>query len=121
MTGKEIAANLRGTTLEWGHHFLHRKTMLGVDQYCVLGIKAHEHGIPNEVLEAVDMEGNIVEDNSVVQKPYHDSYEIRTRLSMLYNLNDRSDSKESLIRQLESGYAEYNFPVEEFIEYLKTK
>jgi hypothetical protein len=123
MTGKEIAANLRGTTLKWGRTYLHHINPRGEDQYCVLGIKAHERGISDETLHAIDHEPVVGADGEKFPyKPYHSDGKVRAALSELYNLNDQSESKEELIRKLEYPYnADRNFPVEEFIEYLKTK
>src|SRR5437660_5743721 len=98
MTGKQIAANLRKSRRRWGRKHLFRNKA-----YCVLGLKAIEAGVPKEAL--LKFRGC-----------YPDS------LTDLIALNDGSTSKRDLISVLESGgYAEHNWPVENFIKQLKSK
>lgn len=116
MTGKQIAENLRGTKLPWGRTWLY-KNAYGAETFCVLGIKAHEHGVDKKRLADADL---VMSQDDDMMKNYHPDKKIRRGLADLYHLNDKARDKQHMIEMLESPkWIAHNFPVEEFIAYLK--
>ncbi len=106
MTGHEVAENLRTTKLHWTAGVLH-KNVNGVDYFCVLGMKAFEAGVPIKRLDFAWNFSSIAEVyviNDTAASPEHSS-EAR---------------KQACIDAFDSPlYRNVNFPVEEFIQYLK--
>jgi len=106
MTGKAIAANLKGTKLPWGKGALYDHED---KQMCVLGIKAYEAGVPKRVLniyETADDRGDA---------PIISTFPL---LIALTGLNDGCESKQELINRL-LLQPEKDYPVEAFIAALK--
>ena len=101
MTGKQIAANLRRSRRSWGTTVLHNRLRR---TYCVLGVKAAEKGVSNLTLEWFDL----------YDAQEYDNFELET----LTDMNDRAESKNALISELEQDYANTRFGVERFVAYL---
>lgn len=104
MTGKQIAKNLRGSRRKWGIRALFDA---GEKTYCVLGIKAVEKGVSNDVLQWFEGEAEL-------------SFADFAGLEDLTIINDGAESKRKLISQLESpSFAKTRYDVEGFVKYLK--
>jgi hypothetical protein len=97
MTGREIAANLRGTKIPWTRSAFVVVTDGGPPRYCVLGIKAKEHGRDYNARDG-----------------WTDADFTRySNLELLTELNDEALSKEALIEKLESdSYINTDFDIE---------
>lgn len=116
MTGREIADNLRHTKLRWGKgltNFWSNPTELA---FCVIAIKAIEHGVPEEFIKERPLS------SAEYLPPDHTSEEFQA-ISLLYHKNDDLDfTKEDLIHWLEAPpQAEFNFPIEKVVEQFKAR
>lgn len=108
MTGKQIAANLRGSRRKWTSGQLFDG---GDGAFCVLGIKAAEAGVKPEFMEALSA--------GIYENPRGDEVEIPygrfQGVKSLYHLNDDASSKRELIKTLETEYGDNHFEVEGFV------
>ena len=107
MTGREIAANLRANVEKWSRYYYFRD-----GHYCVVGLKLHEAGIPDEELEG--FKANYVTGLHVGLTPAQEG-----DLNMLQRMNDESKSVYELIAKLEDQRANHNFPIEALAAALK--
>jgi hypothetical protein len=114
LTGRQIARNLRKSKRKWGTESLYNEGF-----YCVLGIKAAEKGVTPAVLEWFDDNNNdtLAFRDEVVSVP---DYSVFNELETLTRLNDKADSKQDLIDELETAYRDVEFAVEAFVKYLKS-
>lgn len=113
---KQIADNLKkeGAKYRWNKGSLISYGFLPEPSYCVLGIKCKEAGIPDLVLAWFDAGHGYVGMPYVVMQIYR-------KLEPVMNLNDNAADKIALIEKLSSANDETDYPVEEFIESLKSK
>jgi hypothetical protein len=103
MTGKQIADILCKTRKKWGIGAYYTPQS---DRYCVLGMLAARQGVNKIDLYQLHLRN----------KRFHTKF---FRLSTLVWLNDTSETKAELIRQLEKVYATIEWPVMEFVEAVK--
>jgi hypothetical protein len=109
MTGKQIADMLRKTRKKWGVGAYYTPQS---DRYCVLGILAAKQGVNKIDLYQLHLRN----------KRFHTKFRFPTkflRLSTLVWLNDTSETKAELIRQLEKVYDTAEWPITEFVEAVK--
>jgi hypothetical protein len=100
MTGKHIADILRKTRRKWGIGAYYTPQS---DRYCVLGMLAARQGV-----NKIDL-----------YKLHLCNMRFHKRLKTLVWLNDTSETKAELIRQLETVHATTDWPITEFVEAVK--
>lgn len=108
MLGSEIAENLRQNRERWCRHVYHF-----AGQYCVIGLKLHELGVPVEtwdIEQREEMVSPLIGDRM--------TYSERMLLQQLQNVNDESIEVDSLIAYCEKN-ASVDYPLERLAELLK--
>lgn len=115
MLGKDVAKNLRESKLAWTRHYYCFN-----DRYCVIGLKMHEAGIPDDFWDQEEKNQSGISFIVRMRSTIPDFDPIK--LQVLQSLNDRAQSKEELINRLEHyNYAEMDFPLEALAELLGGK